>query len=88
MVNVRRRLRTNYLIGNVNLLRISEINLRRSKHLVKTKLTYIFGLKQSIEKFLKILSLQLNNMPLEAKFVGGGKSYCKRYRQNLVLRSG
>ena len=73
MVNVRRRLRTNYLIGNVNLFRISEINLRRSKHLVKTKLTFIFGSKQSIEKFLKILSLQLNNMPLKAKFVGGSK---------------
>lgn len=53
MVNVRRRLRTNYLIGNVNLLRISEINLRRSKHLVKTKLTHSFGLKKSTEKFLK-----------------------------------
>ena len=49
MVNVRRRLRTNYLIGNVNLLRISEINLRRSKHLVKTKLTYGFGLKKVLK---------------------------------------
>ena len=46
MVNVIRRLRTNYLIGNVNLLRTSEINLRRSKRLVKTKLTYSFGLKK------------------------------------------
>ena len=58
MVNVRRRLRTNYLIGNVNLLRISEINLRRSKHLVKTKVTYGFGLKKSIEKFLKISAVE------------------------------
>lgn len=76
MVNVRRRLRTNYLIGNVNLLRISEINLRRSKHLVKTKLTYSFGLKKSIEKFLKILSLQ--NLLAAVKVIVNGidKIWC------------
>ena len=55
--------------------RISEIYLRRSKHLVKTKLTYSFGLKKSIEKFLKILSLQLNNRPLKAKFVGNSINF-------------